>query len=66
MSLRTQTLDYIQYREEVLQSELKEEVNKLLSSGLSMKEVNQMESIKNLRWEYRSVKGLVREWEIVW
>lgn len=65
MSLRTQTLDYIQYREEVIQLKLKKEVDKLLSSGFSIREINQMKLIMNLRWEYRNVKSLVREWEDV-
>lgn len=65
MSLRTQTLDYIQYREKVLQLKLKKKVDKLLSSGFSIREINQLKLIMNLRWEYRNVKSLVREWEDV-
>ena len=63
MSLRTQTLDYIQYREKVLQLKLKKKVDKLLSSGFSIREINQIKSIMNLRWEYRNVKSLIKEWE---
>lgn len=66
MSLRTQTLDYIQYREKVLQLKLKKKVDKLLSSGFSIREINQIKSIINLRWEYRNVKSLIKEWEDVW
>jgi len=65
MSLRTQTLDYIQYREKVLQLKLKKKVDKLLSSGFSIREINQIKSIMNLRWEYRNVKSLIKEWEDV-
>ena len=66
MSLRTQTLDYIQYREKVLQLKLKKKVDKLLSSGFSIREINQIKSIMNLRWEYRNVKSLIKEWGGVW
>ena len=66
MSLRTQTLDYIQYREKVLQLKLKKKVDKLLNSGFSIREINQIKSIINLRWEYRNVKSLIKEWEDVW
>jgi len=65
MSLRTQTLDYIQYQEKVLQLKLKKKVDKLLSSGFSIREINQIKSIMNLRWEYRNVKSLIKEWEDV-
>ena len=65
MSLRTQTMDYIQFREEELNELLKEELKKWKYFLLSPKEVNSKHKVKWIRWELRQIRYLIREWELI-